>query len=130
MYTGDVRWTDYAVTAVLKPVAGTCHQFMARVQGACRCYGARLAEGKLQLVKNVDGRYRVLTERPFSWAPGERLALTLKCAGNRLTMLSADGTPLIDFTDMDSPYLNGAVGAGVERGHCAFDSFEVRPLDL
>ena len=130
VYTGDVRWTDYAVTAVLKPVAGTCHQFMARVQGACRCYGARLAEGKLQLVKNVDGRYRVLTERPFSWAPGERLALTLKCAGNRLTMLSADGTPLIDFTDMDSPYLNGAVGAGVERGHCAFDSFEVRPLDL
>ena len=127
VYTGDVRWTDYAVICTLRPVAGTCHQFMARVQGACRGYGVRLEDSALQLIKREDARWRVLAERPFPWTPGERYTLTLRCRGNRLTVMDGSGA-LLDFIDEDSPYLSGAIGAGVERGHCAFERFVVRPV--
>ena len=126
-YTGDIAWGDVDVTCALTPVVGDVHQFMARVQGACHCYGLRLAEGgRLQLVKNVDTHYHVLAETGFPWAPGQRCTLTLRCRGERLTALDADGRTLIDFVDRDHPYLSGAVGVGVDKGHCAFHRLEVR----
>ena len=127
-YTGDVVWRDYSVTGVLQPVAGGSHQIMGRVQGACRSYGLRLAGGgRLQLVKNVDTRDRVLAECAFPWTQGGRYRLTLLCEGNRLSALDDGGTVLAACTDEDRPYLNGAIGVGVQRGHCAFAGLEVRP---
>ena len=85
-----------------------------------------MARGRLQLVKNVDARYRVLAEADFPWTCGEAYTLTLRCAGNRLTVLDAAGKTLIDYRDEDAPYLSGAVGVGLEQGRCAFERLEVR----
>ena len=127
-YTGDVDWKDYTVTGVLTPVVGECHQFMGRVQGACRSYGVRLTgENRLQLVKNVDTHYQVLDETEYAWSCGKAVTLSLRCEGNCLTVLNENGVALIQTKDEDHPYLNGAIGLGLEKGHCAFHSLEVRP---
>lgn len=127
-YTGDAAFRDVEVTAALTPVVGGAHQFMARVQGAGRCYALRLCEGdRLCLLKNEDGAYRCLAETAYPWRAGETHTLTLRAKGNRLTALSG-GRELFSFADEDAPYLTGAVGVGVLKGHCAFHSLRVRGL--
>lgn len=127
-YTGDAAFRDVEVTAALTPVVGGAHQFMARVQGAGRCYALRLCEGdRLCLLKNEDGAYRCLAETAYPWRAGETHTLTLRAEGTRLTALSG-GRELFSFADEDAPYLTGAVGVGVLQGHCAFHSLRVRGL--
>ena len=124
-YTGDSHWRDVEVTAELTPVVGGCHQFMARVQGACRCYAVRLeAGGRLRLMKNEDTHYRCLCECDFEWRHGERYCLTLRAVGGCLTVFQ-DGKALLSYTDEAHPYLTGSVGFGVAQGHCAFDGVRV-----
>ncbi len=126
-YTGDVSWRDYALSGSLRPMIGETCQLMARVQGACRSYAVRLTGGgRLQLVKNVETKYRVLAERAFPWEYGQRYAFTLECVGARLRVLSEAGEELLSFEDGENPYLRGAVGVGVEKGHCAFGDLTVR----
>ena len=124
-YTGDSHWRDVEVTVGLTPIVGGCHQFMARVQGACRCYAVRLEDGgKLKLMKNEETRYRCLSECALEWHTGEECRLTLRAEGNVLTVLR-DGEMLLSYTDEDHPYLTGSVGFGVAQGRCAFDGVRV-----
>lgn len=126
-YTGDADWTDCEVTCAFRPVVGEAHQFMGRVQGACRSYAVRLAEGgKVRLMKNEDTVYRTLAEADFPWTPGEDVTLTLRAVGATLAVLDAEGRELLSFTDSQAPYLKGAVGVGLEKGHCAYKSLRVR----
>lgn len=128
-YTGDADWTDYALTCTLRPAVGEASQFMGRVQGACRSYAVRLAEGgKLRLMKNVDTVYRTLAETDFAWTPGEAVTLTLRMVGKTLAVLDEAGRELLSFVDGESPYLKGAVGVGLEKGHCAYKSLRVKGI--
>lgn len=127
-YTGDADWQDVEVTAELTPIAGGKHQFMARVQGACRSYAVRLAEGgRLQLMKNEDGTYRTCAEIAYPWQLGGTYRLTLRAQGCRLTVLDGEKC-LMEYEDKEHPYLTGAVGVGIESGHCAWKSLRVRGL--
>lgn len=126
VYTGDVAWKDYQVTAVLHPVCGEGHQFMARVQGACRSYAVRLCgENQLALLKNEDTRYRCLTSVQYPWKCGESHTLTLKVMGNVLTVYDEAGKMLIEYADVEHPYLHGCIGVGTQQSHCAFESLKV-----
>lgn len=125
-YTGDIAWTDYAVTAVLKPICGQGHRFMARVQGACRSYAVQLCPGnRLCLMKNEDTVYRPLAWAEYPWADGGRCRLTLRVDGMRLTVLDEGGREILSFEDKERPYLRGCVGVGVDQGHCAFESLSI-----
>lgn len=128
-YTGDVAWTDYEVTAAFRPIVGGAHQFMARVQGACRSYAVRLCDGdRLCLMKNEDGVYRTLCEAAYAWETDKTVRLTLRVKGNELSALNADGAQILRYVDRENPYLHGAIGVGVRKGHCAFESLRVRAL--
>lgn len=127
-YTGDIDWTDYEVTSVFRPLLGDAHQFMGRVQGACRSYAVRLTEGKICLMKNEDTIYRTLATTDFPWKAGEEYSLTLRAIGATLSVLDASGNMLVSYTDNDHPYLNGAIGVGVEKGHCAYRSLRVKGI--
>ena len=126
-YTGDVAWKEYTVTGALTPIAGEQCQLMARVQGACRYYAARLAAGgRLLLVKNTERGDRVLAERAFPWEYGRKTVLGLRCRGGEIAVVDGAGSVLLACTDEDRPYKNGAIGFGVARGHCAFEAVDVQ----
>ena len=113
--------------AVQPLLLGEAHQFMGRVQGACRSYAVRLtAGGKVCLMKNEDAVYRTLAEADFPWKAGEECVLTLRAVGAELTVLDAEGRTLLSCTDEVNPYLKGAVGVGLEKSHCAYRSLRVK----
>lgn len=127
-YTGDIAWGDVEVSCTLRPGVGGAHQFMARVQGAQRCYAVRLCEGgRVALMKHDEGIYRELASAAYAWRAGETHELTLRARGANLTVLDGAGRELLACTD-SAPYRTGAVGVGVEQGRCVFERLRVRAL--
>lgn len=128
-YTGDADWGDCEITCTLHPVCGAAHQFMGRVQGACRSCAVRLTDsGKLCLMKNEDTVYRTLASVDYPWQIDSDITLTLRAQGAVLTVLDAEGKPLLAYTDSENPYLKGAVGFGTQRGHCTFKTLRVQGI--
>ncbi|MCL2811190.1 MAG: ADP-ribosylglycohydrolase family protein [Clostridia bacterium] len=126
IYTGHHNWTDYTFTGTLCPVIGDWHMLNVRVQGGIRSYAAGLTEpNKLGLYKNNNG-YMLLCEVDFDWEPGVEYTLSVRAVGNTITV-SAKEKELICFTDTNSPYLRGAIGASVPMGRCRFKDFYVKP---
>ena len=79
-------------------------------------------------MKNEDTIYRTLAATDFPWKDGEEYVLTLRAIGATLSVLDASGNMLVSYTDNDHPYLNGAIGVGVEKGHCAYRSLRVKGI--
>ena len=118
MYTGRHDWKDYTAGFVLQPVMGHDHYVNIRVQGAMRSYAAGFSfvgGGKMRLMKNESGKYRVLRETDFAWEKGHAYTLTIRAQGNRFTVW-VDGVECITFTDETRPYLTGAIGLSVQNG--------------
>ncbi len=127
-YTGDVAFRDYCFTATVEPLLGDWHGINLRVQGAVRSYAVALcAGGKLRLMKNENG-YKTLCEADFPWSCGGRYRLTCEAVGGELT-IKANGMLMMRYTDVDGPYLNGAVGASIRHGsRCHYRDFAVKGL--
>lgn len=114
-YTGRHDWTDYTASFTVTPVLGKKHYANIRVQGAIRSYAAGFnGEGKFALLKNVNG-YTVLQETDYDWTAGTEYTITVKAAGNQL-QASVNGELLLEYTDQDKPYLQGAVGLSAHAG--------------
>lgn len=114
-YTGRHDWTDYTAAFTVTPVLGAKHYVNFRVQGAIRSYAAGFnGDGKFALLKNVNG-YQVLKETEYSWAADTQYTITVTAVGNKITA-SVSGECLLEFTDDDKPYLQGAIGLSAHEG--------------
>lgn len=126
-YTGSHDWKDYIFTGTVLPVMGETHMLNIRVQGGIRSYAAGFkGDNKLCLCKNENG-YRVLAQVDFPWEHNHEYRLWIKAAGNIISCGMGEKT-LLAYTDEENPYLYGAIGASVPRGHCYFKDFAVQPL--
>lgn len=105
-YSGDVDWTDYALTVRLSPVIGDRHMILARVQGALRSYALGLLPGRLALLKNDSG-YTEVASTPLEWAGGETCELGLVVSGARLEGWCAGAS--VSWED-SQPHRRGAIG--------------------
>lgn len=125
LFTGSVEFTDYTVTAHIRPQTGREHMVMVRAQGAIRGYFAGFRGDKLAIVKNRRG-LTTLAEAPFAWENGRDYDLTVTVEGDRIT-LAVDGVEMLTAQDTDRPYLNGCYGLAIRSGsRCRAASFDLR----
>ncbi len=124
---GTREWTDYEVSAEVRPHMVRSAGVGARVQGMRRYYALLLVRGgRARLVKALDGE-AVLAEVAFSWHFDVTYELGLKVRGNRL-YASIDGEETFDVEDDDRPLTDGAVALVCEEGRAESEVVRVRPL--
>ena len=128
VYTGRHDWTDYTVQYELKPVLGKHHFVNFRVQGAIRSYAAGFCPGgKFGLYKNENG-YRKLAEKKFSWEKGKTYTVSVTVKGSKITA-SVDDKKILEYNDINKPYLYGCTGLSVREGsHCVCSGIKVKGL--
>ncbi len=124
---GTREWTDYEVSAPVRPHMVASAGIGARVQGMRRYYALLLIKGgKARLVKALDGEV-ALAETGFPWHFDVTYELRLKVQGNRLRA-SLDGEEIFDVEDHDRPLTSGAVALVCEEGRTESEVVRVRPL--
>jgi hypothetical protein len=124
---GTREWTDYEVSAPVRPHMVLSAGIGARVQGMRRYYALLLArDGKARLVKALDGE-TVLAERDFPWLFDVTYELSLEVLGDRLRA-GVDGVGIFDVRDTDRPLAGGAVALVCEEGRAESEVVRVRPV--
>lgn len=127
MYTGRHDWSDYELEGTIQGVSGENCFMNVRVQGAMRSYAAGFSDGKLVLMKNLNG-YSKLCEASLAYEQSREYRLKITAHGNTISV-SANGDRLINYTDTESPILSGAIGVSVRKGsHCKYRDFSVRGI--
>ena len=123
---GIREWTDYRVSADVRPHMAKAAGIAVRVQGMRRYYALLLCDdGKARLVKALDGN-TVLAETDFAWNFGDTHDLSLEAVGTRLRAW-IDGQPVFDVDDGARPLTSGAVALVCEEGRTATEAVQVRP---
>ena len=133
-YTGSPEWTDLDVEACLTPERGPWHLVLARVQGCRRSYGAGLGpDGRLVIVKNLDGRWEVAASSPYAWRTGISYRIGVTVRGTRVEVRAqqegdSPHSQVLSWEDMSNePLTHGCVGLSVREGsRLACTSLEVR----
>jgi ADP-ribosylglycohydrolase len=123
---GTCEWTDYEVSAPVRPHMATSAGIGARVQGMRRYYALLLTKGReARLVKALDGHV-VLAKTGFSWHFDITYHLSLEVRGNRLRA-SIDGEEIFNVRDYDRPLTGGAAALVCEEGRAESEVVYVRP---
>jgi hypothetical protein len=125
-YTGHIDWSDVDFTGTVKPLMPGRAGLGFRIQGAMRSYCAALEDGKLRLMKNVDGDYRVLEEISFEYEIGKAVTLRVLCKGADIEVHEG-GKTILKHRDKDNPYMFGCIGAILAKGcRAAFENWIVK----
>ena len=129
-YTGHVGWGDYRFETEFVPILGHGHRALFRVQGAMRCYLARLASGwAVCVMQKEKGRYRELCGTAFPWQAGSPYRLLVEVQGNRIRA-TLNGEAALVCTDETEPYLRGCIGFGnAETSRTVFMRYGVHALN-
>lgn len=114
LFTGDIRWKDYAVTAAIRPEFGRTHLVGIRIQGNLRGYWGGLCGDELVLFKK-ERELKKLIAVPLEWQNGTEIKLGLIAVDNRIT-LCVNGAKMLEWTDTDNPWLSGFCGLSVRHG--------------
>ncbi|MBW7459535.1 hypothetical protein K0U00_36305, partial [Paenibacillus sepulcri] len=127
-YTGDLKWRDYEFEAVVRPVSGSHHRVLVRVQGGIRSYAAGLAPGnKVSFYKNANGCTE-LASADFEWEHGRDYTIAVEAMGNRFTV-SVNGQHVLEVEDAGDnglPYWTGQVGLSNTAGsHTHYKRYRV-----
>ncbi len=128
MYTGGYDWEDYTAIFRVRPEQGAHHMVNVRVQGAIRSYAAGFTEqGKFGFCKNDHG-YQVLEEVAYAWNLGEDYEIVVTVIGDQF-IVSLNGKQMLQYTDLESPFLTGSIGISVAEGsHSSYESIQVHPM--
>ncbi|WHY66479.1 ADP-ribosylglycohydrolase family protein [Neobacillus sp. SuZ13] len=127
-YTGEREWRDYQFSAEVKPKLGAHHNIQFRVQGGIRSYAVGLAPNhEVVLYKNENG-YRSLVSTSYLWDDQQSYRLMVEAKDNHF-IVSVNGDKVIEYTDIDNPYLFGQVGFSNFNGsHTHYAGFSVKGL--
>ena len=125
-YTGGYYAEDCEISASVTPRNGESHLLIGRALGAQRCYAAGLnGNGKLAILKNDFG-FRILAEQSFEWEQDRSYQLTLRCTGERLTLL-VNGEEILSAED--AGYNHGMFGCGsLCAGRTDFGDFRFQEI--
>jgi hypothetical protein len=125
--TGTREWTDYRVTATVRPAMVKSGGIAARVQGLRRFYSLELAfGGKLRLQKAYEGANQVLAEADFDWQLWQAYQLSLEVQDTHLRAW-VDGKLMFDVEDTGPALTAGGVALVVEEGHLLSAEVRVGP---
>lgn len=124
--TGRYDFKDYNFSATMTPKSGGSHFIIFRVQGLIRSYGLALLEGnRLALLKNANG-WQELAVLDYNWELGHSYSFRVELTGANIAVYQ-DQAKLLDYTDLQQPYLRGQVGAMVRSGsHCLYRDFRMK----
>lgn len=127
LMTGTREWTNYSVSAAIRPQLIESGGIAVRVQGLRRYYALILAnDGKACLVKALDG-VTVLAEFSYNWQPETEYALRLDVRGTHLTGW-INGQQVLDAEDDGMPLSGGGIGLLVSEGCLVAARVSVSPL--
>jgi ADP-ribosylglycohydrolase len=123
---GTREWSDYTVSAAVRPHLAKAAGIAACVQGLQRYYALVLCPGnKVRLLKQLNG-ISVLKEVDFKWTLGEPVNLSLTTKGSRLSA-AANGTALFSIDDAGSPLTSGSIALLIDEGRLDAGPVTVRP---
>jgi ADP-ribosylglycohydrolase len=126
--TGTREWTDYRVTAPVRPAMVKTGGLAARVQGLRRFYTLEFsADQKVRLLKVVDEQETVLAEALFEWQLWNTYRLSLEVKGERLRAW-VEGKLVFEVNDPNSPLNEGAIGLVVEEGNLMADWVQIEAI--
>lgn len=124
---GAREWTDYRVTAEVKPHLAVATGIAVRVQGMRRYYALLLrSDGKAQLIKMLN-QEQVLAEAEMPFALYQTYALQLQVDGARLQGW-IDGQQVFDVRDEENSLEGGAIALVCEEGRAGFNAVTVQPV--
>lgn len=124
LYTGDVDWADYAVSARFAPVTAGEAALLVRVGGALRGVAVGFDGRRLRLRCNSEGEFVTLAERAYA---AEAAELRVVCRGRRVDVY-AGGEMLLSAEDGRIPEA-GCIGFGVYGGaRGRFEWLRLSPL--
>ena len=126
IYTGHYLWSDYSVSATVRPVVTVSAGLNCRVQGAVRSYALVLADcGRIAFLKNSSDGYITLREKPFQWEYGCGYKLRIDATGNTFRCY-CDDRFVFEVVD-DEPFLTGCVGFSLQGcGRCEFEDLSIK----
>jgi ADP-ribosylglycohydrolase len=123
---GTREWSDYTVSAAVRPHLAKAAGVAACVQGLQRYYALVLCPGnKIRVIKQLYG-VSVMAEADFNWSYGEAVNLSLTTKGARISA-SANGKQLFKIEDNGSPLTSGAVALLIEEGRLDAGAVSVQP---
>jgi len=127
LMTGTREWTNYSVSAAIRPQLIEAGGIAVRVQGLRRYYALILAnDGKARLIKALDG-VTVLAEFSYDWQPETEYALRLDVRGTHLTGW-INGQQVLEAEDHGMPLSGGGIGLLVSEGCLVAACVSVSPL--
>ncbi len=124
---GTREWTDYRVTAAIRPHMAASFGLAARVQGMRRYYAVTMSdENRLALVKMLNTE-TVLARKTMDWASGKEYELCLQVEGSRIRA-ELDGEVLFDEEDTEDPLTGGGIGILCKEGRVSVAAVHVGPV--
>ncbi|MCW3095015.1 MAG: hypothetical protein JWL77_633 [Chthonomonadaceae bacterium] len=124
---GTREWTDYRVTASLRPHMAASFGLAARVQGLRRYYALTLSnEGRVTLSK-MRNTSTVLARSTVDGHHGKEVELCLQVEGNRIRA-ELDGEMLFDEEDTEDPLTGGGIGVLCKEGRITVAAVHVGPV--
>ena len=120
-------WTDYLVSAKMRPHMCVAGGIGARVQGMKRYYALLCDENSTRLLATLEGADTILASADIGWTLGNEHQLTLKAEGSSLAGY-LDGKLLVKAEDPEARFSGGAIALIAEEGRIGCDEVEVRPL--
>lgn len=124
---GTREWTDYRVTASVRPHMVASFGLAARVQGLRRYYALTLSdENRVTLTKMLNTE-TVLAKQPLAWNHGKEVELCLQVEGNRIRA-EVDGEMVFDEEDTEEPLTGGGIGILCTEGRVAVAAVHVCPV--
>lgn len=125
--TGTREWTDYRVTARVRPAMVKSGGIAVRVQGLRRFYSLELTlGGKVRLLKAYEGDDQVLAEAACDWRFWQPYELSLEARGAHLRAW-VDGRLLFDVEDTGPALTGGGAALVVDEGHLIAEEVQVGP---
>lgn len=108
IFTGNNRWENYCVQALIVPIIGEEHYLNFRVQGAMRSYAVGFMKNKFVLLKNCHG-YRILREISYDWNKKETYKISVCLKGNEITV-NLNDKEILKYIDQNNCYMRGSIG--------------------
>jgi pectate lyase len=123
---GQASWTDYTVTARVRPIAfNGANRFvavLARAQSNTNYYYVALrSNNTIELKKLVGGSSTTLATAALSVTAGTTYTVSLTASGNQLTATVGS----VSLTAADSQFASGQVGVATFNASAAFDDLSV-----
>ena len=124
---GSRDWSDYQVSAKMRPHMCRAGGLGVRVQGMKRYYAMLCDEESVRLVATREGQDTVLAQTEGGWTFGREYNLCLQVAGNRLSAY-LDGKLMLEAEDENRHFGGGGIALIAEEGRIGCEDVEVRPL--